>query len=189
MSIESEYLSEPGLSTLFTRIARISLLLGDFQHRCFEPYGLRFVDYSVIRVLELAGAPYQMSPTRLSEVTVRSTGGMTQILDRLERAGLVERSPDPSDRRKVIVGLTAKGLELSVRANRDWVAQKAELLSYLPSKDFKRLDRAVRDLLKLFTDDFDRHDSAAIESKTVAPPAPAPASRRVRPSRTAADPS
>jgi DNA-binding PadR family transcriptional regulator len=133
-----------------------------------------------------------MSPTRLSEVTVRSTGGMTQILDRLERAGLVERSPDPSDRRKVIVGLTAKGLELSVRANRDWVAQKAELLSYLPSKDFKRLDRAVRDLLKLFTDDFDRHDSSAIESKTPPPapaPAPAPASRRVRPSRTAADPS
>jgi hypothetical protein len=62
----------------------------------------------------------------------------------------------------------------------------------LPSKDFKRLDRAVRDLLKLFTDDFDRHDSSAIESKTPPPapaPAPAPASRRVRPSRTAADPS
>ncbi len=188
MTIESEYLSEPGLSTLFTRIARIALLLGDFQHRCFEAYGLRFVDYSVLRVLQLEEAPYQMSPTRLSEVLVRSTGGMTQILDRLERSGLVERSADPSDRRKVIVGLTAKGLELSNRANRDWVAQKAELLSYLPAKDFKRLDRAVRDLLKLFTDDFDRHDAAQIQAKAAVAQVPSP-SRRVRPAGTAADPS
>ncbi len=35
---------------------------------------------------------------------------MTQILDRLERAGLVGRSPDPDDRRKVVVGLTRKGV-------------------------------------------------------------------------------
>jgi DNA-binding MarR family transcriptional regulator len=187
MTIESEYLSEPGLSTLFTRIARIALLLGDFQHRCFEPYGLRFVDYSVLRVLQLVGEPYQMSPTRLSEVLVRSTGGMTQILDRLERAGLVERAHDRTDRRKVIVGLSAQGLELSARANRDWVAQKAELLSFLPSKDFERLDRAVRDLLKLFTDDFERNETALSRSKTEA--TTSPTSRRVRPSRTAADPS
>jgi DNA-binding MarR family transcriptional regulator len=187
MTIESEYLSEPGLSTLFTRIARIALLLGDFQHRCFEPYGLRFVDYSVLRVLQLVGEPYQMSPTRLSEVLVRSTGGMTQILDRLERSDLVERAHDRSDRRKVIVGLSEKGLELSTRANRDWVAQKAELLSFLPAKDFERLDGAVRDLLKLFTDDFERNETAVTRSKTEV--AASATNRRVRPSRTAADPS
>ena len=188
MTIESEYLSEPGLSTFFTRIARIALLLGDFQYRCFEPYGLRFVDYSAIRVLQLVGDPYQLSPTRLSEVLVRSTGGMTQILDRLERAGLVERSPDASDRRKVIVGLTSKGLELSARANRDWVAQKAELLGYLHPEDFARLDGAVRDLLKLFTDDFDRHDASAIGLKDDTAAALQTA-RRVRPSGTVANPS
>lgn len=165
MTIESEYLSEPGLSTFFTRIARIALLLGDFQQRCFEPYGLHFIDYTVLRVLQLEGEPYQMSPTRLSEVLVRSTGGMTQILDRLNRAKLVRRSHDTSDRRKVIIRLTPAGLELVARANLDWVVQKADLLSNVDPEDFARLDGAVRDVLKLFTEDFERHEAASRDGK------------------------
>ena len=88
---------------------RVGLLVDAFQHRCLDQFGLRFIDYSVLRVLELVGEPHRMSPTELSEIVVRSSGGMTQILDRLERAGLVARTPDPADRRKVLVALTAGG--------------------------------------------------------------------------------
>ncbi len=41
-----------------------------------------------------------------------TTGGMTGRLDKLERAGLLRRSPDPHDRRGLRVTLTEKGLEL-----------------------------------------------------------------------------
>ena len=58
-----------------------------------------------------------MSPTELSEIVLRSSGGMTQILDRLERAGLVARAPDPDDRRKVLVELTDEGLRTADAAN------------------------------------------------------------------------
>ncbi len=158
---EVEYAAEPGLHGLFARLARVSLLLEDFEHRCFDRFGLRFIDYSVLRLLQLAGAPYQLSPTRLSELVVRSTGGMTQIIDRLERAGLVARSPDPTDRRKVIVGLTPHGLRLVRRANKAWVAQKERLLGDVGPDEMEGLDDAVRSLLARFTDDFERRNAGA----------------------------
>jgi DNA-binding MarR family transcriptional regulator len=151
---EAAFLAETGPSGLLTRLNRIVLLLDDFQHRCFDQFGLRFIDYSVLRVLEKSGSPYQVSPTRLSEVVVRSTGGMTQILDRLEREGLVERSADPGDRRKVIVGLTKKGLSLTKRANKVYVERKSDLLAGLSADEFDRVDDAVRILLSVLSDDY-----------------------------------
>ena len=41
-----------------------------------------------------------------------SSGGMTARLDRLQKSGLIERTPHPSDRRASLVRLTAKGFDL-----------------------------------------------------------------------------
>ena len=46
------------------------------------------------------------SPGRLAELTGLSTGAITGVLDRLERAGFVARQPDPGDRRRILVRLT-----------------------------------------------------------------------------------
>jgi DNA-binding MarR family transcriptional regulator len=153
-----EYLDEPGPHGFFSRLARVGLLLEAFQARCFDPFGLRFIDYSVLRMLELEG---DLSPSRLADLVVRSSGGMTQILDRLERAGLVARRPDPGDRRKVMVGLTPQGLRLVRRANRAWVDQKQELLAGVGEAEFKRVDRAVEDLLRRLDEHPDQHAVAA----------------------------
>lgn len=40
---------------------------------------------------------------RLAEITGLSTGAITGVVDRLERAGFVERVPDPEDRRRVVI--------------------------------------------------------------------------------------
>jgi len=140
-----EYLDDPGPHGFFSRLARVGLLLEAFQARCFDPFGLRFIDYSVLRMLELEG---ELSPSRLAELVVRSSGGMTQILDRLERSGLLARQPDPRDRRKLTVGLTPAGLRLVRRANRAWVAQKQELLAGAGAAELKRLDGAVQELMR-----------------------------------------
>src|SRR6185437_1865096 len=157
MTIESEYLSEEGPGGLFTRLSRVALLLEEFQHRAIDRFGLQFVDYSVLRVLQIQGPPHHLSPSRLSEVLVRSTGGMTQILDRLESAGLVTRLPYPTDRRKVIVGLTAEGLSLVKKISRAWEQQKKDLLGDdMSAEELARLDGAVRTLLRLFAEDHER---------------------------------
>ena len=150
---EARYLSEPGAVGLFTRLTRVGLLVEAFQHRCLDPFGLRFIDYSVLRVLELVGEPHRMSPTELSDIVVRSSGGMTQILDRLERAGLVARTPDPADRRKVLVALTDEGMRTADEANARYAAERERLLAGLSPDEVQRLDDAIHRLLEVLTAD------------------------------------
>jgi DNA-binding MarR family transcriptional regulator len=150
---EARYLSEPGAVGLFTRLTRVGLLVEAFQHRCLDPFGLKFIDYSVLRVLELVGEPHRMSPTELSEIVVRSSGGMTQILDRLERAGLVARTPDPADRRKVLVALTDEGMRTADAANARYAAERERLLADLSADEVRRLDDAIHRLLEVMTAD------------------------------------
>ena len=72
---------------------------------------------------------------------------MTSRLDRLERAGYVERRTDPSDRRALLVRLTELGHEVADRtleANLEWQQQ---LLAGLSDDDQTRLARILRDLL------------------------------------------
>jgi DNA-binding MarR family transcriptional regulator len=153
MDVEQRYLSEPGPLGLFTRLTRVGLLLDAFQHRCLDPFGLRFIDYSVLRVLQLAGAPYAMSPSELAEIVLRSTGGMTQILDRLEGAGLVQRAADASDRRKVLVRLTPAGLRTAGRVNASYTRERERLLADVSDDELDRLDTAVHRLLEMLSED------------------------------------
>jgi DNA-binding MarR family transcriptional regulator len=162
VTVEDEYLSTPGPGSLFSRLSRVALLLDDFHGRCFSQFGLRFIDYSLLRVLQIAGPPYALSPTRLSEILVRSTGGMTQILDRLERDGLVRRTPDPSDRRKVIVDLTPAGLRLVDAANALYVERKDDALRQVDSAQLDQIDAAVRHLLHLLDGALGRQEAPAV---------------------------
>jgi DNA-binding MarR family transcriptional regulator len=155
MSLEARYLSEPRPMGLFTRLTRVGLLLDSFQHRCLDPFGLKFIDFSVLRVLQLAGAPYAMTPGELSEVVLRSSGGMTQIVDRLEHIGLVERAADTSDRRKVVVVLTREGLKTAQKAGAAYERERRRILGALSADEVSEIDRAIRVLLDVLTSDAD----------------------------------
>jgi len=163
MDYEATYLSEPGAVGLFTRLTRVGLLVEAFQHRCLDPFGLLFIDYSVLRVLELVGEPHRMSPSELSEIVVRSTGGMTQILDRLERAGLIARAPDPADRRKVLVALTAEGLRTADAANASYARERERLLATLSPDEVEQLDGAIQRLLDVMSADALSERAVALE--------------------------
>lgn len=164
MDYETQYLSEPGAVGLFTRLTRVGLLVDAFQHRCLDPFGLRFIDYSVLRVLQLSGEPHRLSPSELAEIVLRSSGGMTQILDRLERAGYVGRTADPSDRRKIVVELTPAGLALAREANESYERERERILSELSGDEVDDLDRAVHRLLEVLTADTRTEPALAAEN-------------------------
>jgi DNA-binding MarR family transcriptional regulator len=147
------YLSEPGPMGLFTRLTRVGLLLDTFQHRCLDAFELKFIDYSVLRVLQLAGPPYELSTGELGETVLRSSGGMTQIVDRLEQAALVERVTDRSDRRKVVVRLTTSGRELAQRASAAYARERRRIIKALSPDEVEQVDTAIRLLLDVFTTD------------------------------------
>jgi len=52
------------------------------------------------------------SPRQLMEAVGTDTAGMTKLVDRLAAKGLVERRPNPADRRSVVIEPTERGLAL-----------------------------------------------------------------------------
>jgi DNA-binding MarR family transcriptional regulator len=77
-----------------------------------------------------------------------TTGGMTGRLDKLERAGLLRRSPDPHDRRGLQVTLTERGLELVEEAVGAGLAVQTEALSAaLDTEQAGHLAGLLRELL------------------------------------------
>jgi DNA-binding MarR family transcriptional regulator len=138
---------------MFTRLTRVGLLLDAFQHRCLDPFGLKFIDYSVLRVLQLSGPPYELTSGELGDTVLRSSGGMTLIVDRLERTDLVERVSDRADRRRVVVRLTPAGRALAQRASAAYARERRRIIKALSAEEVEQTDAAVRLLLDVFTTD------------------------------------
>src|SRR5687767_12507541 len=63
--------------------------------------GINESGFGVLAALRRAGPPYRLTPTELYNSLLISSGAMTNRLDRLTAAGLVERIPDLDDRRSL----------------------------------------------------------------------------------------
>lgn len=137
------------------RLSEAATLVRARLDRVFARYGLQGGEFDVLATLRRSGAPYALTPTRLYEATMVTSGAMTARLDRLERAGLIERRPNPEDRRGSLVSLTTAGLGLVNEALEAHVANEHALLA--------GLDPAARD------------DLAALLARLIAtlPPEPA----------------
>jgi DNA-binding MarR family transcriptional regulator len=103
--------------------------------------------FDLLAALRRSGAPYELTPTELMRTTMLSSGGMTKRLDRLAEAGLVERRPDPSDRRGTLVGLTRKGRAVVDEAVATHLANEERLLRPLSTSQRRTLDDLLRALL------------------------------------------
>ena len=103
-------------------------------------------EIDVLKLLRLAGKPYRLSPSRLSDRLRLSSGAMTNRLDRLESQGLVARSADPSDRRGVVIELTDKGNEIYNSAIERQIAKENDLCSPLTADERKQLSDLLRKL-------------------------------------------
>lgn len=96
---------------VFSRVSRLARLLEIARRRAFAAQDLEGWEFDVLSALRRAGEPYQLTPGKLIEETLVSSGTMTNRIDRLVNAGLVERQADTSDRRVVRVRLTPAGKE------------------------------------------------------------------------------
>jgi DNA-binding MarR family transcriptional regulator len=103
--------------------------------------------FDLLAALRRSGEPYELNPTQLMRATMLSSGGMTKRIDRLVDEGLIERRPDPNDRRGTLVRLTARGRKLIDEALTVHVAHEAALLSRLTAHERSILDGILRKLL------------------------------------------
>ena len=77
-----------------------------------------------------------------------SSGSMTNRLDRLENGGLVERRPNPADKRGTLVALTADGLALIDRAVEAHIANQQSIVSGLDEQERGQLAALLGKLIR-----------------------------------------
>ena len=103
-----------------------------------EPHGITPQQYNVLRILRGA-APEGLPTLTIGERMVEQTPGVTRLIDRLERKGLVARIPCPKDRRRVFCQITRKGLDLLEQLDEPVNRWDAQTVSILPPSEVESL--------------------------------------------------
>ena len=132
---------------IVARVGRAAAYFDQSTDAVMGRYGLSRSSSDVLASLRRAGPPYERSPTELYRGLMRTSGTMTNRLKRLERDGLIERSPDPSDGRGMLVRLTRKGINLVDRIAPVHLENERELLRSLNPSDLEALEDILRRLL------------------------------------------
>jgi len=137
---------------VLSRVSRLARHLDLARRQAFEAHDLEPWEFDVLAALRREGPPYALSPGRLLQVTLVTSGTMTNRIDRLEAKGLVERVPDPNDGRSVQVVLSGVGRARVDDALTDLLAHERAILAALPADEQLRL----ADLLRSLTLPFDK---------------------------------
>jgi DNA-binding MarR family transcriptional regulator len=133
-----------------SRVSRLARHLDRARRDVFAAHDLESWEFDVLTALRRAGKPYRLSPGQLLRATLVTSGTMTNRIDRLAAAGLVERHPDPQDKRGVQVQLTASGKSLVDTALANLLDRERELLTGLSLTDQHHLTNLLRTLLAPF---------------------------------------
>lgn len=133
---------------LVGRIQRIAQALRPRLDAVHQRFGLSGESFDVLAALRRSGEPYRLTPTQLYREMMLSSGAMTNRIDRLEADGLIERRPDPRDRRGTLICLTRKGRALIDKAVAVHVENERKQISGLSEKELGQLNALLRRLLE-----------------------------------------
>ena len=133
------------------RLARINALLGPRLEAVFARFGLRGADFAVMASL-VRLADENVSQSRLASELGLSAGTVSLRVDRLERQGLAERRPDPSDGRGALVALTPRGRELFEASAPEHLDNAQDLLAGLSEGERELLGNLLGKLLYTLED-------------------------------------
>lgn len=138
---------------VLSRVSRLARHLDLARRHAFDRVDLVAWEFDVLSALRRSGEPYQLSAGELVRQTMVTSGTMTNRIDRLLARGMVARSPSESDRRTVLITLTAQGRAAVDSALADLVTDEHELLAGLSVRERDELAAALRRLLAPFEQD------------------------------------
>ena len=148
-------------------VERIQILAKAFDMSLEETlveHGLDHRSYHLLGKLRRYGAPYQRTPGQLADDLHLSSGAMTNRLDRMERAGLIRRLPDPGDRRGALIEPTELGHEMWDRATGTQAQREAKVASVLDPAEREELHRLLRRLMRAFPGRLHSHHASQDEA-------------------------
>jgi DNA-binding MarR family transcriptional regulator len=135
---------------IFSRLTLLARQHNLFHSEVLGRFKITHAEYVVLATLRFVGAPYRLSPTQLGKALRQTSPGVTKTVDRLERAGLIARSPALNDRRSLLVGLTPAGIETAARLFRAEMAAQRVRLKPLSPVEQRHILEAVRRLNRVF---------------------------------------
>lgn len=130
------------LSEAFWGVAR---RLRHLNRATMAPWEVTPAQWRAINVLVEHG------PLRLGDLAERlhiAPRSTTEVVDDLERRGLVERHPDPADRRATLVALTAEGTAAATAIRTARTAEAERFFGALSAADRDHLSRILHDLAR-----------------------------------------
>lgn len=113
---------------------------------CLQPFELTFQQYNVLRILR--GSRTGALPTlEIGARLIERSPGITRLIDRLQRKGLVQRKHDKNDRRMVLCCITRRGLDTLAALDEPFNARDEWAMSSLHKTQVTALIRILERLL------------------------------------------
>ncbi|GAB2575984.1 hypothetical protein Aab01nite_13670 [Paractinoplanes abujensis] len=119
-------------------LVRVEIMLWEHvDARLKQAHGLSLAAFETLYTLDRSGQETLRVGDLARELRI-TVGGASKLAERVRAAGLIERRPDPGDRRASLIALTAAGRTLLGEASRTYDAAVAERLEGVLSEDEQR---------------------------------------------------
>jgi DNA-binding MarR family transcriptional regulator len=138
---------------LTRRAVRLGSILQDRLAEQAERWNLTRGEVNVLTILRSVGSPYELRPTDLKARLLLSSGGVSNVLSRLEASALIERQPDGTDGRSSWVRLTEQGAELAYAFAQRWSEAQLDTYRGLSPELLRLASDALREVLLALGDD------------------------------------
>lgn len=135
------------------RINRLHQHLMRGMEKTWAAHGLSGASFDVLATLRRSGPPYALSPGELMKSTMVTSGTMTNRIDQLQKAGLINRVKNPDDGRGFLISLSPEGHSVIDEAVTAHVETQAKLAAVLTEEQRRQLDDIMRTFLSGFEGD------------------------------------
>jgi DNA-binding MarR family transcriptional regulator len=141
---------DPITEGIIERIQILAFNVNQSMEETLQTYELDRRSFQLLGKLRRHGAPYRVSAGKLATELRLSSGAMTNRLDRMEKAGLVRRLPDPNDRRGTLIEPTEEGHKAWDRTVGESARREAQFSSVLSEAEKVKLHDLLRGFMQAF---------------------------------------
>ena len=135
--------------SLLTSVMHVAAHVQERLEMALEPTNLSLAKLGALRHLAEADAPLPLG--QLAERIACVKSNVTQLVDRLEADGLVNRVPDPDDRRSVRAAITDEGMDRYRAGMTAMLGAEEVLVADLPYEDQQQLRHLLAKLARTET--------------------------------------
>jgi DNA-binding MarR family transcriptional regulator len=132
---------------LSKRLTRIGMLFERSLKAELAEFGLTYAEFDVLAALSRTGPEYRMKPSELARSLMLTSGGTSNVLQRLGAAGYIERSTDDGDGRSRWVRLTPEGLKVATVSLEAAMRSNRDVLDGVPEPVVRQAADALREVL------------------------------------------